>query len=269
MKDVIQYIREQIKYLPLIIRMSKYNTKNNYQNFILGRIWQYANPIIMATFYYVIFGYIFKRSLGATNVPYLPWMLVGMAIWGFTNGTILQSLYSIIGQLNLSNTFRFPVSISPTITFVGNIIEALVILFFAAVMGIYNGYTPSLYWFQMIYYFFAIIGIVAGVFIGNFWSGKEEVTVASQKFALTDGIYETDKLKWDISKDKLTVNDKNLYKILTNEEVNGTKIFTFEREDNQEIKTAIVKEENGKILITYTPAKKDSKANYEFVKNRN
>ncbi|MGO2925718.1 MAG: hypothetical protein ACTICY_07365 [Pseudolactococcus laudensis] len=38
MKDVLYYIREQIKYLPLIIRMSKYDTKNNYQNFMLGRI---------------------------------------------------------------------------------------------------------------------------------------------------------------------------------------------------------------------------------------
>lgn len=63
MKDVLYYIREQIKYLPLIIRMSKYDTKNNYQNFMLGRIWQYANPIIMATFYYIVFGFIFKRSL--------------------------------------------------------------------------------------------------------------------------------------------------------------------------------------------------------------
>lgn len=157
MKDVFQYIREQIKYLPLIVRLSKYNTKNNYQNFMLGRIWQYANPIIMATFYYVIFGFIFKRSLGATSVPYLPWMLVGMSIWGITNGTILQSLSSIIGQLNLSNTFRFPVSISPSITFVGNIIESLVILLVAAMVGVYNGYKPSIYWVQMIYYFFAII----------------------------------------------------------------------------------------------------------------
>ena len=65
MKNIFTYISEQIAYLPLISRMSKYNTKNNYQNFILGRIWQYANPIIMATFYYIVFGFIFKRSLGA------------------------------------------------------------------------------------------------------------------------------------------------------------------------------------------------------------
>lgn len=157
MKDVLYYIREQIKYLPLIIRMSKYDTKNNYQNFMLGRIWQYANPIIMATFYYIVFGFIFKRSLGATKVPYLPWMLVGMATWGITNGTIHQSLNSIVGQLNLSNTFRFPISISPTITFVGNIVEYLVILFVAVIFGVLNGLGPSIYWFQIIYYFVAII----------------------------------------------------------------------------------------------------------------
>ena len=122
MKNIFKFIQEQIKYLPLIMRMSKYNTKNNYQNFMLGRIWQYANPIIMATFYYIVFGFIFKRSLGATSVPYLPWMLVGMATWGITNGTILQSLGSIINQLNLSNTFRFLVSSSPSLTFVSNIV---------------------------------------------------------------------------------------------------------------------------------------------------
>src|SRR5574340_529656 len=156
MKNIFTYISEQIAYLPLISRMSKYNTKNNYQNFILGRIWQYANPIIMATFYYIVFGFIFKSSLGATEVPYLPWMLVGMAIWGLTNGTVLQSLGSIIGQLNLSNEFRFPVSISPTITFIGNIVESLVVLFVAAAVGWANGYYPSMYWFQLIYYFIAI-----------------------------------------------------------------------------------------------------------------
>ncbi len=157
MKDVFHYIQEQLKYMPLITRMSKYNTKNNYQSFILGRVWQYANPIIMATFYYIVFGYIFKRSLGATDVPYLAWMLVGMSIWGLTNGTILQSLGSIINQLNLSNAMRFPVSISPAIIFVGNIVESLVILFVASIVGFVNGYKPSIYWFQLIYYFFAII----------------------------------------------------------------------------------------------------------------
>lgn len=157
MKNIVQYLREQMTSLPLIIRMSKYNTKNNYQNFMLGRIWQYANPIIMATFYYIVFGFIFKRSLGATDVPYLPWMLVGMATWGLTNGTVLMSLNSIIGQLNLSNAFRFSVSISPTITFVGNVIEFLVILFVAVIIGGYNGYMPSIYWVQLIYYFFSII----------------------------------------------------------------------------------------------------------------
>jgi teichoic acid transport system permease protein len=157
MKNVFQYIQEQIKYLPLIVRMSKYNTKNNYQNFTLGRIWQYANPIIMAAFYYVVFGYVFRRSLGATSVPYLPWMLVGMSTWSITNGTVLQSLNSIVGQLNLSNTFRFSVSVAPTITFVGNIVEYFVILFVAVLVGGFKGYTPSIYGFQLIYYFFAIV----------------------------------------------------------------------------------------------------------------
>lgn len=156
MKEVFRYIQEQVKSLPLIIRMSKYNTKNNYQNFMLGRIWQYANPIILAMFYYVIFGYVFKRSLGATDVPYLPWMLVGMSTWAITNGSILGSLTSIASQLNLSNTFRFSASISPSVTFVGNIIEYLVILFVAVLVGGLNGYGPSIYWIQLIYYFFAI-----------------------------------------------------------------------------------------------------------------
>lgn len=156
MKEVFQYIREQIKYFPLIIRMSKYNTKNNYQNFMLGRIWQYVNPIILAAFFYVVFGYVFKRSLGATSVPYLPWMLVGMSTWAITNGSMLQSLNSIVSQLNLSNAFRFSVSISPAITFVGNVVEYFVILFIAVLVGSLNGYGPSIYWYQLIYYFFAI-----------------------------------------------------------------------------------------------------------------
>lgn len=157
MKEVFQYIREQIKYLPLIVRMSKYEDKNNYQSFILGRIWQYANPIILATFYYVIFGYIFKRSLGDTEAPYLPWMLVGMATWGLTNGVVVQSLNSIIGQLNLSNTFRFSVSISPTVTFFGNVIEFGVIMLIAAAISLSSGYGPTIYWFQFVYYLFALV----------------------------------------------------------------------------------------------------------------
>ncbi|GFH39795.1 ABC transporter permease [Lactococcus insecticola] len=157
MKEVFRYIQEQIKYLPLILRMSKYDTKNSYQSFTLGRIWQYANPIVRATLYYILFGLIFKRSLGATMVPYLPWMLVGMATWGLTNGTVLQSMNSIVSQLNLSNAFRFSVSISPSITFVSNIIEFFVISTVAVGIGMLSGYGPSIYWIQLIYYFFAII----------------------------------------------------------------------------------------------------------------
>jgi teichoic acid transport system permease protein len=156
MKSVSIYISEQIKYMPLIIRMSKYTTKDNYKNYMLGRVWQYVTPVITAIFYYIVFGYIYKRSLGDIDIPYLPWMLIGMATWGLTNGSIIGSLHSIIYQLNLSNTFGFPNSISPTTIFVSRIVEFLVISACAVVVAIRRGYYPSIYWVQLLYYLFAI-----------------------------------------------------------------------------------------------------------------
>ncbi|GFH42250.1 transport permease protein [Lactococcus hodotermopsidis] len=157
MKNVFRYIREQIRYFPLIARMTKYDTKNNYTSYTLGRIWQYANPIILAAIYYFIFGYVFKRDFGATEAPFLPWLLVGMAVWGITNGTVLSSLNSILSQLNLSTALKFPVSISPTITFFSGIFEFFIMMVIAIGISFAKGYQPTIYWLQFIYYTLALV----------------------------------------------------------------------------------------------------------------
>lgn len=167
MKDTIKYLKEQILNLQVIVRISQYTDKDNYQSHYLGMAWRILNPAIQIGVYYLIFGVFLKRSTVDIGLPYLPWMFIGMTVWFFCNGTIIASSRSISSQVALVSKMNFPISIMPTITLASQTISFFVMGIISVIIVISDGFKPTIYWLQLIYYLFAMAMLLLALGIFN------------------------------------------------------------------------------------------------------
>lgn len=63
MKDAMLYFKEQVKYLPIAVNLSKYSTKSTSMQNKFGRIWEILDPLVQLFINYIIFGILMKRIL--------------------------------------------------------------------------------------------------------------------------------------------------------------------------------------------------------------
>ncbi|KRM59409.1 ABC transporter permease [Secundilactobacillus malefermentans] len=157
MKEVITLFKEQIKNIGIIFRISKYEDMASYQSHYLGLVWEYLYPLIQIGIYWVVFGVGLKHGASMNGVSYLPWMVIGITPWFFMNRSVLDASKSIYQRVGMVSKMKFPVSILPTIKIVGNLSSFWTMLVFSIIIGLLNHVTPTIYWFQWIYYFFCMI----------------------------------------------------------------------------------------------------------------
>ncbi|MGX7418329.1 ABC transporter permease [Carnobacterium gallinarum] len=167
MSNVSIIIKEQLKNARFIFSMARYEEKATYQNHYLGLLWQILNPLMQIGIYYLIFGLGIRGGRSINGVPYILWMLIGLIPWLYINSSLLGASKSIYRQVDLASKMKFPVSILPTINLVSNLTIFLpmgaVVLFFL----IQSHFYPTIYWLQLIYYFFCMVVFLYSVSLLN------------------------------------------------------------------------------------------------------
>jgi teichoic acid transport system permease protein len=80
----------------------------------LGQLWQVLNPLLNAAVYYVVFGVILKAGKSIEN--YIPFLITGVFIFGFTQRTIASGARAITGNMGLVRALHFPRAVLPLAT---------------------------------------------------------------------------------------------------------------------------------------------------------
>ena len=83
-KDVLQ---ENLTNMYRTIAISKYELLADMKDSKLGIFWNFASPAIQVFTYWFVFGYVFNRK-AVDGIPYIVWMLGGMAVWFFISPCI-------------------------------------------------------------------------------------------------------------------------------------------------------------------------------------
>lgn len=156
MSNVLQYFKEQIRYLPVAYNMSRYNTKSATMSNRFGRVWEILDPLFQLGIFYLLFGILMKRVIPG-GYPVLPWMFIGLGVWGLMQKTIVSGALTTYNQLRMASVMKFPVSILPTSAFFGFLSEFWIMITAGLIGAIYNDFIPSLHLLQVIYYFFALV----------------------------------------------------------------------------------------------------------------
>ncbi|MBQ9341880.1 MAG: ABC transporter permease [Lachnospiraceae bacterium] len=155
-KAIKYVVTENISNLYRIFTISRYSIAADIHDSHLGLFWNFANPVIQVLTYWFLFGLVLKRkSVG--DVPYLPWMLAGMAVWFFLSPCITNGCNAIFQKAGVISKMKFPVSILPATVVMQEFFNHLCFMIIAVIGLLIYGFYPSIYWFELLYYMIAAI----------------------------------------------------------------------------------------------------------------
>ncbi|APC49680.1 teichoic acid ABC transporter permease [Virgibacillus halodenitrificans] len=163
MKPAITVIKEQIENFYLIRRLSLYEIKSKNKNNYLGMAWEVINPSIQILIYWFVFGTLRTRgdiNVDGNEVEFFAWLLGGFFVWIFFYQSTIQGSKSIFSRLKMLSKMNFPMSIIPNYVIFSQFYVHLLMLLISVIILQFMGYYASIYYFQLIYYIFAVFCLV-------------------------------------------------------------------------------------------------------------
>ena len=146
----------------LLWSLTKNEFKQKYIGNILGVFWAFIQPAAMIGIFWFVFQVGFKQK-PVDNFPFILWLVSGMFPWfyfaeGFSSGT-----ESVQNNAFLVKKVVFRVSLLPIIPLLSALSIHIFFIFFMFGMFVYYGYSPEIYWLQIVYYMFATSVLLLGL----------------------------------------------------------------------------------------------------------
>ena len=152
---------EGIKNRKLIWKLAKNDFKKRYAGSYLGVVWGMLQPLVTVALYYVVFGFIFpnQRSSGS-EVPFVLFLTAGLVPWFFFNEGLNSGTNGLIEYDYLVKKVVFNISILPIIRVVAAVFTHAFFIVVLLILSSLNGYYPSVYTVQVIYYSICMFAII-------------------------------------------------------------------------------------------------------------
>ncbi len=146
----------------IVFELSKRDFQQQYMGSYLGFIWVFLQPLIFISILYVVFTY-GLRSSQPSDIPFTVYLISGMIAWMYF-AEILNATSRIITRHSfLVKKVDFRLSLLPIVKISSSLIPHLFFLFIAIVVSWINGFPPSWYTFQVLYYMGAMIILLLGL----------------------------------------------------------------------------------------------------------
>ena len=119
-------------------------------------MWQFITPLFQIFVYWLVFGLGIRGGQPVEDVPFILWLLMGLIPWFLIAPSITQGSNSVHQKIGLVSKMKFPVSLLPTISIVGNSRNFIIMMAVFMVILIIYGISFSLYFLQLFYFIFCL-----------------------------------------------------------------------------------------------------------------
>ncbi|MFJ8017247.1 ABC transporter permease [Streptomyces sp. NPDC096339] len=133
-----------------IMEFSRAKLAAQYSQAKLGQVWQVATPLLNALVYYLIFALILNADRGMAKGVYIPFLVIGIFVFTFTQSSLMAGVRAIPGNLGLVRALHFPrasLPISFSMQQLGQLLYSMIVVFIT-VMAFGN--FPRLSWLLVI-----------------------------------------------------------------------------------------------------------------------
>ena len=162
MQNTLRFFRQIGEKRYLLYQLTKRDFVQKYVESYLGLTWAIFEPLATTIILSVIFTYGF-RSGPVQDVPFFLYLFSGMVAFNYFSMATNEGSQVIRSYSFLVKKVNFRLSLLPLVkVFSCSIIHFVMLCILLVVLFVY-GYYPSLYWFQFLYYFFAMNVLILGL----------------------------------------------------------------------------------------------------------
>lgn len=161
-KETIRFVRHVYEKRYLIYELTKRDFQQKYTTNLLGFSWAIIEPLTTMLIFWLVFG-IGLRSGRAMGVPFVAYLITGIASYGFFQSAMSQATNALQSYSFLIKKVDFRVSVLPLVKIFSELFLHCIVLAMAALIIIGNGIYPNLYWLQVVYYMFAVSVLILGL----------------------------------------------------------------------------------------------------------
>lgn len=159
MFQLMRLVKEVFDNRVMILRLGKNDFKTRFAGSYLGMFWAFVQPIVTILVYWFVFEVGF-RSSPVDDFPFVLWLTAGMVPWFFFSEAWGAGTNSLIEYSYLVKKVVFNISTIPIVKIISALFIHLFFVAFMLFMYVINGYMPTIYWVQIIYYSFCLIALV-------------------------------------------------------------------------------------------------------------
>ncbi|MFB6617222.1 ABC transporter permease [Streptomyces sp. NPDC085524] len=144
------YVRQLWGRRHFIMAFSRAKLMAQYSQAKLGQVWQVATPLLNALVYYLIFALILNADRGMQKGVYIPFLVIGIFVFTFTQSSLMAGVRAIPGNLGLVRALHFPrasLPISFSMQQLGQLLYSMIVVFIV-VMAFGN--VPKLSWLLVV-----------------------------------------------------------------------------------------------------------------------
>ena len=154
--------REIWKNRKLIGKLAKNDFRTRYAGSYLGIIWAFVQPVVTVFVYWLVFGVGLKAG-SDTGVPFVLYLVCGIVPWFYFQEILVSGTNVLLEYSYLVKKVVFEIAVLPFVKAVSALFVHAFFVLIAVVIGILNGFFPSLHLIQIIYYYFAMLMLALGV----------------------------------------------------------------------------------------------------------
>ena len=161
-KELKKFIIEIILKNKVILKLSIEDLRKRFSGSAFGIIWTFIQPIFNILVLWIVFSIGFRAST-VTNVPFIAWLMSGLIPWYFYTDGLIGASNSVMEYRFILKQMSFTPSIIPLIKIGTAFLSHIVFLFILFIVLTLSNIPFSFYWFQLIYYMFALFILLLGL----------------------------------------------------------------------------------------------------------
>lgn len=182
-----------------ILKLAKADIVKTYSGAALGWMWAIVKPTITIAVFWFAFSIGLRLGGDVGDMPYILWIIAGMAPWFYMSEMITQGAGAIIKYRYLVTKMKFPVSTIPTFVAISKFSVHLVILAIVIIIFCLFGYYPDIYMVQLPFYMLMMI-----LFFMAWGLFSSMLSAMSKDFlnlvkSLTTALFWISGIMWDIN----------------------------------------------------------------------
>lgn len=147
----------------ILYELAKRDFQQQYMGSYLGFVWVYLQPLLFITVLYIVFTFGLKPGSSSNGVPFAVYLISGMVAWFYIVENLNAGVNVIRQHSFLLKKVDFRLSMLPVVKLLSSSIPHMFFITIAILVALLNGIYPTLYIFQVIYYFGAMVILLLGL----------------------------------------------------------------------------------------------------------